>query len=463
MRLLLNKRRASGMFVLFFTIMVLLTAVMPGWTDGAKADTAVAKNGPAVAVIPVKEDVESVLYSFLERAYKEAGDAGVEHIVLIVNTLGGEVKYADKMGELIRNHKIKTTAFIEGRAMSAGTYIALNANQIVMQNASIMGAAAVVDGSGQLSSDPKVNSFWISSMDTAAKLNGRDGQIAIAMVDPNSDLDLTEQIGRHKKPGEVLSISAEEALKLGYAEHIAPDVASVIKWLGLEHREVIEINPTFSENAARWIIDPYIKTILLIIGIAGILIELIVPGFGAPGIIGGLAFALYFFGHYIAGVAGVESVVLFVIGLALIIIELFVPSFGVLGIIGGVSLIAGVVFASDNPTGAFISLLIALVIAVIITVLVARTNKGRAVWNKFILKEKLSAEEGYLPAEEKNFMIGMEGIALTTLRPAGTALFGDDRVDVVTSGEFIENGAKLIITKAEGTWIFVKEIKSDHK
>ena len=436
---------------------MLVTSLLPALGSAASTDKP-DKNGPAVVVIPVKQTIESGLQSFLERAFAEAKEARAEHIVLVINTLGGSVESAENIGDLVSSSEIPTTAFIEGRAMSAGTYIALNANQIVMQPRSTMGAAAVVDGSGKLLDNIKVTSFWVERMKAAAELNGRNKDIAAAMVDPDAVVDLTEQIGKNKTAGSILSLSAEDAIKVGYSEQTLQSVEDVIKWLELDSRAVITINPTPAEKVARWIVDPYVKTILLIIGIAGILIELLLPGFGVPGIVGGLAFALYFFGHFVAGFAGLESIVLFVLGLALIIIELFVPSFGILGIIGGVSLIAGVIFAANNPLSAFISLVIALVIAIIIVVLVARTNKGRGVWNKFILKEKLTTEEGFLSAAEKTSLVGMKGIAITKLRPSGTIVIGDDRYDVVTSGEFIDSGKEVIVTKAEGTWIFVKEV-----
>lgn len=414
--------------------------------------------GPAVYVVPVKQTIESGLQSFLERAFKEAGEANAEHIVLVVNTLGGRVDSAESIGELIRSSEIPTTAFIESKAVSAGTYIALNANQIVMQPGSTIGAAAVVNGSGKLLDDPKTISYWVKRMEEAAKLNGRNPDIAAAMVDVNLSLKLSDKIGRDKKSGEILSLSADEAAKLGYTDGTANSVKEVVALLGLDKRMIIEVEPTIAENVARWLVNPIVTTVLLILGIAGVVIELLVPGFGAPGIIGILSFGLYFFGHFVSGFAGMESIVLFVLGFALLVIELFVPSFGILGILGGASLIAGVVIAAPDPMTAFISLIVAVVCAIIIIAIFARTNKGRGIWNKFILRDKLTTEEGFLSAEVKTSLVGLEGVAITPLRPAGTVQIGDERFDVVTAGEFIEANRRVKVTKAEGTWIVVKEI-----
>ncbi|WP_246096422.1 NfeD family protein [Paenibacillus sinopodophylli] len=437
---------------------ILLATLAALFFTPAKIVQAADEAGPAVYVIPVKQSVESGLQSFLERAYKEAEEAKAEHVILVVNTLGGKVVNAEEIGHFIRGNPIPTTAFVEGKAVSAGTYIALNADNIVMQPGSTIGAAAVVDGSGELIDNPKTVSFWISEMSESASLQGRDKNIAAAMVDPNVVLNLQDKIGRNKEQGEILTLSASEAEKLGYSEHTAANVTEVADWLGLGSRTQIEVVPSLAENAARWLINPVVMTVLLILGIAGIVIEMLVPGFGAPGIVGILSFSLYFFGHYVAGFAGMESVVLFVIGIALLIIEVFVPSFGILGILGSAALVAGVVTAASDPMTAFISIVIALVGAIIVIVIFVRMNKSRGIWNKFILRDKLTSEEGYISADLKESLLGLEGVTITPLRPAGTVLVGDKRIDVVTSGEFVDSNRAVTVIKAEGTWVVVKEV-----
>lgn len=454
----MNRRRrrlsAASIVLLAAVLLVTVASLFGDPLERAKAEN---NTGPAIYVIPVKQTVESGLQSFLKRAFKEAEEAKAEHVILVINTFGGRVDNAEYIGHFIRENQIPTTAFVEGKAVSAGTYIALNADDIVMQPGSTIGAAAVVDGSGTLVDNPKTVSFWTSEMSESAGLQGRDKNIAAAMVDPNITLALKDKIGRDKLKGEILTLTASEAEKVGYSEHTAATVDEVVKWLGMEGRTQIEVAPSLAENTARWLVNPVVMTVLLILGIAGIVIEMLVPGFGAPGIIGILSFGLYFFGHYVAGFAGMESVVLFVIGIALLVIEVFVPSFGVLGILGSVSLLTGVVTAAPDPMTAFISIVIALVAATILITIFVRMNKTRGIWNKFILRDKLTTEQGYLSADVKDSLLGLEGITITPLRPAGTVLIGDNRIDVVTSGEFVETNRPVIVIKAEGTWVVVKE------
>ena len=415
-------------------------------------------NGPAVYVIPIKQTIESGLQSFLERAFQEAEEAEAEQIILVINTYGGRVDSADNIGQLIQNSPIPTVAYVQSNAISAGAYIALNADQIVMQPNSSIGDAAVVDGTGELIDNPKITSMWVSKMKAAAELNDRDPAIAIKMVDPNVELTIAELNNKTLGKGELLTLTSQEALAVGYAEHIAGSVEETIDWLGLGQRTVINVDLTFAENLATWLTSPLIRTLLLIIGIAGVAIELVVPGFGAPGIIGIAGFGLYFFAHFIAGFAGLESVVLFVVGIGLLIIELFIPSFGILGFLGIGSLVAGVVTAAYDTENAFYSLLIAFGVAAVLVVIFAIIFKKRGIWNRFILSDSLTKEAGYIPATSREDLLDQEGVTLTPLRPSGTVQIGEERIDVVTSGQFIAQNRPVRVIKVEGTRVIVREI-----
>ncbi|MNZ74349.1 hypothetical protein D3C78_927960 [compost metagenome] len=138
---------------------------------------------------------------------------------------------------------------------------------------------------------------------------------------------------------------------------------------------------------------------------------------------------------------------------------MFVPSFGILGLLGSAALITGVAIAAPDPMSAVISFVIAFVAAIIIIAIVIRKNKDKGIWNKFILRDKLTKEEGYVPAETKDVLLGLEGITITPLRPAGTVRIGEQRIDVVTSGEFVDVNKPVQVVKSEGTWVVVKEVR----
>ena len=442
--------------LLTFLFFIPLVAGVSAAGSGDSSDSSKSlKSGP-VFIIPVDQEIERGLQRFLERGFEEAVNYGAVLIVLEIDTPGGLVGTAEEIGSMVRESKIPTVAFIKGDAASAGSYIALNANTIIMKPGSMIGSASLVDMTGKAVNDAKLVSFWKSKMVGAAALNGRDPEIAAGMTDSNVVVNKPE-LGVTKAKGQIIALTSDQALKAGYTDDIADSPEDAIISLGYSTEDIFLVKHTGAEKMSQFLTNPIIMTILLFVGIAGVVIEMLVPGFGVPGIVGILSFVLYFFGNYVAGFAGAETWLLFILGLVMLVVELFVPSFGILGILGSVSLVAGVVRAAYSFTHALFSLGIAFAAAVVVIVIVARLFKERGIWNRFILADSLTKERGFVPVKEKITLIGSMGTSLTPLRPAGTALVEGERIDVVTEGGFIDANQPIVVLKVEGARIVVKE------
>lgn len=453
-------------------LLVLMPLLLLGWNGWAQITSAEAANAATtttttassasasslVVVVPVKQSIETGLESFVERAIQLAEAQNAALIVLQVNTPGGRVDSARGIGQAIMDTKVPTLAYIENAAASAGSYISLSADHIVMSPGSMIGAAALVDANGNAVESPKTIAAWSSMMRAVAEKNERDGNIAEGMVDSQKVVQLPA-LQKVKERGEIISLSAQEALSVGYADQISDSLQGAISYAGIEHPSIEYVQMTFLEKLAAILTNPIVSTILLFLGIAGIAIEMFVPGFGVPGIIGLLGFGLYFLGNFVAGFAEQGSFVLFVLGIFLLVLELFVPSFGILGVLGSVSLITGVVVAAFDTSDALLSLGIAFVLAVIVVVIVARIFKHRGIWNRFILKDRLTTEQGYLSASTRDDLLHKEGVSLSTLRPAGTVVIGSERIDVVTEGAFIDANRPVIVVKVDGARVIVRENK----
>jgi membrane-bound serine protease (ClpP class) len=457
MRAIIMRCRLRAAVAALMLLSALLAAFVPAAqaADGGQVEGGA---GPAVYVIPVRQTIESGLEAFLKRAFREAEKARAERIVLVINTNGGRLENAQNIGDLVGASPVPVTAFVESKAFSAGAYIALNADQIVMRPGSSIGAAAMVDGAGNLVDNPKLISAWTAEMRDAAEASGRDPDIAAAMAAPNYRGEIP---GIGRDPGGILTLTAEEALRVGYADHLADSVDEVIAWLGLGQRAVVHVEPSLAEKAARVLTQPGVMLLLLIVGIAGIVIEMLVPGFGVPGITGIAALVLYFFGQYVAGFAGMESVALFALGIILLVLELFVPSYGVLGILGAAGIIGGIATAAYDAGDAVTTLLYALGAAAVLAAIAGYIFRRRGVWNKFILREALTSEEGYLSTEARTDLEGKTGTALTPLRPAGVVLIDGERIDAVSEGGFVEAGARIKVARVEGLRLVVKETKEE--
>lgn len=419
-----------------------------------------ADGNKLVYSIPVHQTIESGLQKFLERSIAEAEQNNASLIILDLDTLGGRVDAALDIGRLIRESKVPTVAFVHGKAISAGSYIALNSGKIVMERGSSIGAAAVVDASGKEVDSPKVIAFWKGEMKAAAEIQKRNPQIAEKMVDKNMTVSVPE-LGRTYEKGELISLSAEDALKAGYAEKVVGSRSELLNVLGYADAQVYEVQPTLAEKLARFLTNGIVSTILLLVGIAGIGVELLLPGHAVSGVLGLTAFGLYFFGHYAAGFAGTEDIFLFVIGVLLMIAEVFIPGFGILAIAGIVCLASSVILAAYDSSNAAVSLGIASAAALVLIVLVAYYFRHKGIWNKFILKDALKTELGYVSTSSKEHLLGKKGVAITPLRPAGIAKIEGGRVDVVTSGEFVESRKEIEVVQIEGTRVVVREVVED--
>lgn len=222
---------------------------------------------------------------------------------------------------------------------------------------------------------------------------------------------------------------------------------------------VVTAQADWQTQAGDFLASDIVRTVLLIIGIAGILIEILTVGsFGIFGAAGTLSFALYFLGSFFTGSLGPLPLILLVGGMALLLLEIFVlPGFGVTGGLGIMAILVSLVMATPHPLQAIWSVLIALIVAGAIVYFTVKNKKTRQVWSKLVLFHKLDKEGGYDSADTTlSRFANKTGRALTTLRPAGSAEIEGEKVDVVTNGEFIEPGTLIEVMQIEGMRVVVR-------
>ncbi|MGN7468605.1 NfeD family protein [Brevibacillus sp. SAFN-007a] len=399
--------------------------------------------------VPVDHTIERGLERFLERAFAEAQEQQADLVILHLNTPGGDVDAADQIGQLIRQSPMHTIAYIDNQAFSAGTYIALNANEIVMTPGSSMGAATPIDLAGN-AADVKFISGWSKKMVAAASLNNRQPDVARAMV------EIDTEFPGLKPKGTVLSLDARQAKTLGYADRVVSGKEELLASLGISGDSLQVIEPTGGEKVARWVTSPYVMSLLLIIGLVGIVVELFAPGFGVAGTISLVSFGLYFFGHYVAGFANWLHIGLFVIGIILMILEIFLPG-GIVGAIGFVSIVTGLVMAAYDTQQGLASLGIAVIVTALVAFLLIKRYGVKGLFGKFVLGDAQRNEEGYVAPKDQRDLTGKSGIALTPLRPAGVVKIHGKRVDAVSAGGFLEAGTSIVVVQVEGARVIVEQ------
>lgn len=409
-----------------------------------------------VYVVELNQPIERALLIYLQRAFADAKEANADAIIMEITTPGGRVDVAGQIGELIRSSQVPVTAYIKGEAFSAGTYLALNATHLLMAPGSTMGAATPIYLTGNMA-DAKVMAAWKAKMTSAAEMNDRDPIYAAAMVDPEVE------IPGISKQGEVLTLNPGMAQEVGYADGVAQSIDEVLAWLDLTDASIEEIRPSFADQLANWITNPIVASILLVLGILGIVVELLVPGFGIAGGIGAVSMLLYFFGHYLAGFAGMETIILFIIGVILLLIEIFVPGFGIFGGLGLISLLISIVLAAASSAQGLLYLGIAMAVTIFASLVLIRIYGVRKLWNRFILQDEQKNDEGYVSAKRRDDLLHQEGVTITPLRPAGVILIQGERVDVVSEGEFIAANQQVEVIHVDGGRIIVRPTRKKNE
>jgi len=261
------------------------------------------------------------------------------------------------------------------------------------------------------------------------------------------------------EPGKLLTLTTEEAVRVGYAVETA-DWETLLEDLGLASAETVVTEVNWAEGLVRFLTHPMVAPLLLSLGFLALLVELKTASFGLAGLVGVACLALFFGAHYLVGLAGWEELILLGVGFVLLGIELFVvPGLGIFGV-GGVAAVLGSVFLSmvgSSATAVDLSqaaggLSFAIVAVLVGGWLVLRSlaRRGRLARSGIVLDQALESQAGYLAAPARPELVGATGVAITALRPAGVAQFGDERLDVVSEGEWIEPGTPVRIVRAEG-------------
>ena len=428
--------------MLLFALVLSAMAIPFGGTSAA--DTKVYK-------IPIEDVVEKGLHAFLQRSFAEAEEAGAEAIFLDINTPGGFVDAAGQIAKLLDTQEIKVIAYINDDALSAGAFLALHADEIYMSPRGRIGAAQVIESSGN-AADAKSDSAWLADMKNAAESSNRDVIYARAMAEPSVDLPKYSP-GKEK----LLTLTASEAFEVGYSEGTVESFEELLKVTHFENAEVISTAETFSEKVARFITHPVVVPILLSIAGLGLVVELYSPGFGVPGTMGITSLLLFFYGHLVAGLAGFESIILFAVGIGLVILEFFVAG-GIAGVVGSIAIIGSIIMAGGNPIYMAFSVLIALAIATIGAVIIVKFfGRKLHLLNKLVLMDATDSESGYVSNVNRIELVGRVGITSTPLRPAGAIELEGEKIDVVSEGSYIDKGKSVIIVKVEGSRVVVRE------
>ena len=419
-----------------------------------------------VWVVPIDSEISPATAQFVKSRIKQANEADPQPLALVflIDTPGGRVDSMKDISDAILQDAAVPTVSVVQNAYSAGALIAMSSESVAMLPGSSIGAALTVvldptSATGTSYAGEKANSVTRSQFRSVADARGRNSLVAEGMVSPSIEI-----------PGlvtteELVTLSAAQAVQYDIADLEAPSIRDALSELGYGNVQVKEMSPTSTERAAMFVTSPIVAAALLAIGVIGILLEVFIPGFGIPGIIGTLSLLLFFGGTFIARPSGIWDIALIMVALILLVLELFViPGFGIAGIAGlammgyaTYRIFEGDAISAFSYTAIFGTSLLLLVMWLF--------SSGK-IGNRFVLADsvdgrpsaanKFLGQGGATTSEE---VLGERGVATSDLRPAGVARFGNKRIDVVTEGDFITTGAPIEIVQIEGSRVVVREVE----
>ncbi|MDA0328326.1 MAG: nodulation protein NfeD [Gemmatimonadetes bacterium] len=416
------------------------------------AGPALAQSGGAVYRVPVTGVIELGMAPYIERAVAEAAMAGAVMLVLDMDTPGGRVDAAERISDALTDAPIPVYTLVNRRAFSAGALIALSTDRIYMRPGSVIGAATPVDGTGQKAPE-KIVSAMRSEMRALAEAAGLDPAVAAAMVDEDVAIEGVVEAGK------LLTLTTTEAVDIGYAVEVA-DLADLLETLGYAGTPVVTLETNWAERVVRFFSNPVVAPFLLTLGFLGLITEIKTPSFGMAGAAGLISLSLFFGSHMIVGLAGLEDLLIFGLGVILVGVEVFlIPGFGLFGLLGGIGIVGGLYLSmlGGLPTspdfaraGLVLSTTIMLIAVSAWVIIRTLPRSARLAKSGIFLLQRTDRSLGYESAESRVDLVGTVGKAITDLRPSGTALFGDERIDVVSESEWITEGTPVRVVRAEG-------------
>ncbi len=449
--------------------------------------------------VPVKGPITQALAEqTLNKIREQVENHDANFVCLWIDSAGGSADDRFKLIDLanylasLDSSKVRTVAYIPSKARGDAALLAAACDQIVMGPTAMIGGSGDYELPGDACSDlsRNIRSFIATQKKTPWSLPA-------ALVDPEIKLynyvqQTTGQKGCFSEDevkqfrdaaqwqqgqqiwggGAPLLLTGERADELGLATSLAGNFAEFKQRYGLENDPAL-VEPGWVDFLIGALSSPAVLSVLLFLGVAGVIAELQAPGIGIGAFVAIVAFLLYFWVEHLHGTAGWLEVLLFAGGLACLLLEIFVlPGFAIFGLGGGAMIILSLVMASqtfiiprnDYQWGQLQNTILtfgAALAGAIVAGLVIRRFLPRAPGFGRIFLKPFSGEEAQQIATRETIadfrhLVGQSGTTTTPLMPSGKARFGDELVDVMSDGEVIDRDVAVVAVEARGNRVVVR-------
>lgn len=379
--------------------------------------------------------------TFVTQQIDQAWSAGSSGIILDIDSTHGSEDSAVAIKQAIVAHSrdLPIAAFVHDRALGPASLIAISCKTLALTPDASLGGA----------SDGGVKADYRS----AAEATGRNPNIAAAFVSADAPLPA---LGI--KPTDSLTLTTKQARSVGYCDVEANDYPDVLAKMGLSTASIVPVHLSTWTEIALWVSQPWATIILLALGMALVIVEVMTwHSWGLAGFSGGLLVLLIFAAHITVGTATWVGVVLFLAGVALMVFEAHLPGHG-LAVLAGLALVfVGMYYALGGAeTGALYSAAASLLTTIALIAAFFIYLPRSPVWKKVGQPMQQTAATGYVSSEDYTGFLGRVGVAASLLRPSGTAEIEGMRLPVVTEGDFIAAGSIIQVVEVQGNRIVVR-------
>lgn len=411
----------------------------------------------------IHQEIGPSVTRLTEKAIANAEKSKAAFILIDMDTYGGTVDDADKIRTALLNTKIPTLVFIRNNAASAGALISIACDSIYMRPGATIGAASVVNQTGELMPE-KYQSYMRKKMRATAEETGRNPLIAEGMTDENLEIDSI------KEKGKIVTFSTKEAIKHGYCNAEVEKVEDILPKLKGGEFEIRKHESSITEELIMWLINPAISGVLLLVIFGGIYFEFKAPGTLLPIAVSVIAALMYFAPLYLEGLAANWEILLFLVGLILILLEIFViPGFGVTGITGIVFTISALTLALVRninfdftfvPSGSlavsFLMVTVAMALPLVLLLAFGQKIFSSTMFKKMGVQAEMTTAAGFTIQDSGlSLLVGSTGLAVTDLRPSGKVEIGDERYEASADGVFVTKGTLVTVIRIQGNYLVV--------
>ena len=440
--------------------------------------------------VPLSGGTGADAISRVKQRIERAVADGANFVCLRIDSAGGSPAQSLVLANWLAGldpARVRTVAWVPREARGDAALVALACDELVMAPDAVVGGegAAVID-------ERQAEALAAAWRGGVARLRDRPWSLPLATVLPGLEVRRAEQQGTGRieyftaaeladrpdreewREGDALGpgpleIDGRRAESLGLAAHVADDFAGLRQAYGLEN-DVALPEPGWADQLLDALASPGLAWILLMVGLAGLYIEIKTPGVGFGGFVSMVAFIVYFWSQYLHGTSGWLEVMLFLAGIVCVLAEIFVlPGFGVLGLGGGLLVIASLVLASqsfivpmndyqiERMQWSLVGVVGALAGVGALAVLVQRWLPATPGLRSVLLAPP--AEASFEDHDALEDCLGAVGTTTTRLAPAGKARIGGDVREVSSAGMLIEPGTEVRVVEIRGGRLIVEPVE----